>query len=406
MNLQKFIFSQNLFNANIKSYICIKNVKYESMNISNFKSGKLVQRLQYKSFEPTFINTEWHLDNSSVTLILSQADQKLGELNAFSQLIPDIDFFIKMHVLKEGTKSNRIEGTQTNIDEAVQMEEYINPEQKDDWQEVQNYVQAMNTAIDELKKIPLSNRLLKKTHQLILQGVRGKHKQPGEFRSSQNWIGGNSLVDAKFIPPHQEGLLELMSDLEQFIHSENSNLPHLIKIAILHYQFETIHPFLDGNGRIGRLLITLYLVSTGLLAKPTLYLSDFFEKNKEHYYDNLTLVRTKNDMVQWLKFFLEGVKTTAENSIQTFKKIIELRTSTENKIMTLGKKQKLANNVLKYLYGQPITDMQSIATALNVSLSTVSRLLNDFVKLEILIELTGYKRNRVFAFEQYLKLFR
>jgi Fic family protein len=406
MNLQKFIFSQNQFNANIKSYICINNVKYESMNISNFKSGKLVQRLQYKSFEPTFINTEWHLDNSSVTLILSQADQKLGELNAFSQLIPDIDFFIKMHVLKEGTKSNRIEGTQTNIDEAVQMEEYINPEQKDDWQEVQNYVQAMNTAIDELKKIPLSNRLLKKTHQLILQGVRGKHKQPGEFRSSQNWIGGNSLVDAKFIPPHQEGLLELMSDLEQFIHSENSNLPHLIKIAILHYQFETIHPFLDGNGRIGRLLITLYLVSTGLLAKPTLYLSDFFEKNKEHYYDNLTLVRTKNDMVQWLKFFLEGVKTTAENSIQTFKKIIELRTSTENKIMTLGKKQKLANNVLKYLYGQPITDMQSIATALNVSLSTVSRLLNDFVKLEILIELTGYKRNRVFAFEQYLKLFR
>lgn len=406
MNLQKFIFSQNQFNANIKSYICINNVKYESMKISNFKSGKLVQRLQYKSFEPTFINTEWHLDNSSVTLILSQADQKLGELNAFSQLIPDIDFFIKMHVLKEGTKSNRIEGTQTNIDEAVQMEEYINPEQKDDWQEVQNYVQAMNTAIDELKKIPLSNRLLKKTHQLILQGVRGKHKQPGEFRSSQNWIGGNSLVDAKFIPPHQEGLLELMSDLEQFIHSENSNLPHLIKIAILHYQFETIHPFLDGNGRIGRLLITLYLVSTGLLAKPTLYLSDFFEKNKEHYYDNLTLVRTKNDMVQWLKFFLEGVKTTAENSIQTFKKIIELRTSTENKIMTLGKKQKLANNVLKYLYGQPITDMQSIATALNVSLSTVSRLLNDFVKLEILIELTGYKRNRVFAFEQYLKLFR
>ena len=406
MNLQKFIFSRNQFNANIKSYICINNVKYESMNISNFKSGKLVQRLQYKSFEPTFINTEWHLDNSSVTLILSQADQKLGELNAFSQLIPDIDFFIKMHVLKEGTKSNRIEGTQTNIDEAVQMEEYINPEQKDDWQEVQNYVQAMNTAIDELKKIPLSNRLLKKTHQLILQGVRGKHKQPGEFRSSQNWIGGNSLVDAKFIPPHQEGLLELMSDLEQFIHSENSNLPHLIKIAILHYQFETIHPFLDGNGRIGRLLITLYLVSTGLLAKPTLYLSDFFEKNKEHYYDNLTLVRTKNDMVQWLKFFLEGVKTTAENSIQTFKKIIELRNSTENKIMTLGKKQKLANNVLKYLYGQPITDMQSIATALNVSLSTVSRLLNDFVKLEILIELTGYKRNRVFAFEQYLKLFR
>lgn len=376
------------------------------MNISNFKSGKLVQRLQYKSFEPTLIHTQWHLDNDALALLLSQADQKLGELNAYSQLIPDVDFFIKMHVLKEGTKSSRIEGTQTNIDEAVQKEEYINPEKKDDWQEVQNYVQAMNTAIAELNNLPLSNRLLKNAHKLILQEARGKPKQPGEFRISQNWIGGSSLADAKFIPPHQDGIIEYMSDLEQFIHSENSNLPHLIKIAILHYQFETIHPFLDGNGRIGRLLITLYLVSTGLLVKPTLYLSDFFEKNKEHYYDNLTVVRTKNDLAKWLKFFLEGVRITAENSIQTFKKIIELRTSVEIKIITLGKKQILANNVLQYLYSQPITDMQSIATALNVSVPTISRLLNDFVRLEILEELTGFKRNRVFAFEQYLKLFR
>jgi Fic family protein len=376
------------------------------MNISSFKSGKLVQRVKYKSFEPTLIHTQWHLDNDMVALLLSQADQKLGELNAFSQLIPDVDFFIKMHVLKEGTKSSRIEGTNTNIDEAVQKEEYINPEKKDDWQEVQNYVQAMNTAISELNNLPLSNRLLKNTHKILLQGVRGKYKQPGEFRVSQNWIGGSSLSDAKFIPPHQEGVLEYMSDLEQFIHSENSNLPHLIKIAILHYQFETIHPFLDGNGRIGRLLITLYLVNSGLLVKPTLYLSDFFEKNKEHYYDNLTAVRTKNDLVHWLKFFLEGIRVTAENSIQTFKEIIALRASLETKIITLGKKQMLARKVLQYLFSQPITDMQSIANATNVSVPTISRLLNNFLKLEILVELTGFKRNRVFAFEQYLELFR
>jgi Fic family protein len=376
------------------------------MSISSFKSGKLVQRVKYKSFEPTLIHTQWHLDNDMVALLLSQADQKLGELNAFSQLIPDVDFFIKMHVLKEGTKSSRIEGTNTNIDEAVQKEEYINPEKKDDWQEVQNYVQAMNTAISELNNLPLSNRLLKNTHKILLQGVRGKYKQPGEFRVSQSWIGGSSLSDAKFIPPHQEGVLEYMSDLEQFIHSENSNLPHLIKIAILHYQFETIHPFLDGNGRIGRLLITLYLVNSGLLVKPTLYLSDFFEKNKEHYYDNLTAVRTKNDLVHWLKFFLEGIRVTAENSIQTFKEIIALRASLETKIITLGKKQMLARKVLQYLFSQPITDMQSIANATNVSVPTISRLLNNFLKLEILVELTGFKRNRVFAFEQYLELFR
>lgn len=376
------------------------------MNISSFKSGKLAQRLQYQSFEPSKIHTQWHLDNDAVAMLLSQADQKLGELNAFSQLIPDVDFFIKMHELKEGTKSSRIEGTQTNIDEAVQKEEYINPEKKDDWQEVQNYVQAMNTAIAELDKLPLSSRLLKNTHKILMQGVRGKHKQPGEFRISQNWIGGSSLADAKFIPPHHEGVVEYMADLENFIHSENSNLPHLIKIGILHYQFETIHPFLDGNGRIGRLLITLYLVSTGLLVKPTLYLSDFFEKNKEHYYDNLTAVRTKNEMVQWLKFFLEGVRITAESSIQTFKEIIALRTSIETKVTTLGKKQMLAKNVLQYLYSQPITDMQSIASALDVSVPAVSRLLNDLIELEILVEQTGFKRNRVFAFEKYLKLFR
>ena len=376
------------------------------MNISNYKSGKLVQRVEYKSFEPSFINTQWILDNTALVLLLSKADQKLGELNAFSQLIPDVDFFIKMHVLKEGTKSNRIEGTQTNIDEAVQKEEYINPDKKDDWQEVQNYLEAMNTAIVELNNLPLSNRLLKKTHKMILKGVRGKHKQPGEFRISQNWIGGSSLADATFIPPHHDGVLDYMSDLEQFIHSENSNLPHLIKIAILHYQFETIHPFLDGNGRIGRLLITLYLVSSGLLVKPTLYLSDFFEKNKAYYYDNLTVVRTKNDLLQWLKFFLEGVRVTAESSIQTFKEIIALRALVEAKIMKLGKKQLLAKNVLQYLYSQPISDMQSIASATNVSISTISRLLNDFVNLEILVEQTGFKRNKVFAFEQYLKIFR
>jgi Fic family protein len=376
------------------------------MNIGNFQSGKLVQRIQYKSFEPTIINTSWHMDSDEVALLLSQADQKLGELNAFSQLIPDVDFFIKMHVLKESTTSSRIEGTQTNIDEAAKKAEYVNPERKDDWQEVQNYIEAINTAIVDLEQLPLSNRLLKRTHKIILQGVRGKHKLPGEFRTSQNWLGGSSLKDARFIPPHQDGVLELMSDLEKFIHSENTNLPHLVKIGILHYQFETIHPFLDGNGRIGRLLITLYLVSTGLLVKPTLYLSDFFEKNKDHYYDNLTIVRTKNDMVQWLKFFLEGVRVTAESSIQTFKNIIELRAEVETKVITLGKKQMLARAALQHLYGEPITDMQSIAQALEISAATASRLLDDLVRLGILKETTGFKRNRVFEFEQYLKLFR
>ena len=376
------------------------------MNISNYKAGKLVQRYHYKSFEPSLVNQEWLLDNAELQLLLSHADIKLGELNAFSQLIPDVDFFIKMHILKEGTKSSRIEGTQTNIDDAVQKAEYIEPEKKDDWQEVKNYVEAMNSAIKALDKLPLSNRLLKQAHKTLLQGARGAHKIPGEFRKSQNWIGGASLRDAIFISPHQDSVENLMADLEKFLHNENIAIPQLIKIGIAHYQFETIHPFLDGNGRIGRLMITLYLVTNQLLHKPTLYLSDFLEKNKSLYYDNLTRVRTHDDLTQWLKFFLEGVRSTSENSIQTFKNIIALRSKVEHKIIKLGKKQGLAREFLQHLYSNPSIDANDVAKVLQISLSTALRLIEDFVKLKILIEITGLKRNRVFVFEEYIKLFR
>ena len=376
------------------------------MNISSFKAGKLHQRYQYKSFEPTKIDIEWQIDNAEINMLLSKANIKLGELNAFSQLIPDVDFFIKMHVLKEGTKSSRIEGTLTNIDEAIQKEEYIQPEKKDDWQEIQNYVMSMNQAILSLEKLPLSNRILKQTHKTLLKGVRGTHKLPGEFRNSQNWIGGTSLVDATFIPAHQDSVKELMADLENFLHNDNILVPPLIKIGIAHYQFETIHPFLDGNGRIGRLLITLFLVSNQLLYKPTLYLSDFFEKNKMLYYDNLTRVRTNNDLTQWLKFFLEGVRYTSENSIQTFKNIIVLRNRVEHSIISLGKKQATAKAFLHYLYSKPITDADDVSKALSINISTTMRLINDFIKLNILIETTGFKRNRIFAFDDYINLFR
>src|SRR6056297_2567878 len=190
------------------------------MKISSFNAGRNIQQYNYKCFEPNQIDLPWEVDDAGVTMLLSQANIKLGELNAYSQLIPNVDFFIKMHVLKEGTQSSRIEGTQTNIDEAVQKEEFIQPEKRDDWQEVQNYVQAMNQAIQDLEKLPISNRLLKQTHRILMQGVRGTNKLPGEFRKSQNWIGGSSLSDASFIPPHQDSIPDLMADLEKFLHNE------------------------------------------------------------------------------------------------------------------------------------------------------------------------------------------
>jgi Fic family protein len=376
------------------------------MDIKDFKSGTYKSQFQYKSFSPTLVNIDWQLSNPDVAMLLSKADIKLGELNAFSQLIPDVDFFIKMHVFKEGTKSSRIEGTQTNIDEALQKQEYILPENRDDWQEVHNYVEAMNKSISDLDRLPISNRLLKHAHHELLQGVRGEHKLPGEYRSSPNWIGGSSLSDAVYIPPHHEELPELMGDLEKFIHNENIPVPHLIKIGIAHYQFETIHPFLDGNGRIGRLLITLYLVSKGLLVRPTLYLSDYFERNRQLYYDNLSRVRTHNDLTQWLKFFLEGVYQTAEISIQTFRSIIAIRHDCEQKILLMGRGAANAKSLLQYLYSEPVVDAQMVADKLNVDISTALRLINNLVKADILKEKTGYKRNRYFAFEQYIALFR
>ena len=376
------------------------------MDVKNFKAGVYKQQYRYKSFTPNPINIDWQVSDSTLVNLLSEADIKLGELNAFSQLVPDIDFFIMMHVSKEATTSSRIEGTQTNISEAFQQIDYIAPEKRNDWEEVQNYIKAMNQAIESLGSLPLSNRLLRGTHSTLLQGVRGKHKQPGEFRKSQNWIGGASLSDATFIPPHQDDLPELMSDFEKFLHNMNQPLPHLIRIGMAHYQFETIHPFLDGNGRIGRLLITLYMVSSGLLTRPTLYLSAFFEKNMQIYYDNLNRVRTQDDLTQWLKFFLEGIRQTAQNSIDTFKAIIGLRQKIEYQdILTLGKKTGLAQKFLHYLYSKPIVSSKETSTQLSVNPSTALRLIDDFIRLGILKELTGYKRNRVFVFNKYLQLF-
>lgn len=375
------------------------------MKLSEFVSGSYVKRYEYKSFEPNLINIDWELDNSDIILLLSRADNKLGELNAYSQLIPDVDFFISMHVVKESTLSSRIEGTRTNIEEALQVKENILPEHRDDWQEVQNYVQAMNFSIEQLKTLPLSNRLIRLTHTTLLQGVRGEHKSPGEFRKSQNWIGGSSIADAVFIPPHHEGLPDLMSDFEKFLHNEQTGLPQLIKIGIAHYQFETIHPFLDGNGRIGRLLITLFLMENRMLTRPTLYLSDYFDKHRSLYYDNLQNARAQNNLAQWLKFFLQGVISTSDNSIQTFRNIITLKEKVENRIAQLGKRQANAKSLLRHLFANPVVDVKQTAELLQIDFSTAKRLIDAFVQHEILTEITGYKRNRLFVFNAYLKLF-
>ena len=359
----------------------------------------------YKSFQPTLINRQWHLDNMEVIQLLSKADRDLGRLDMYSNYIPNIDLFISMHVLKEATQSSKIEGTQTNIEEALHEKKDVPPDKRDDWEEVQNYIHAMEVAIKELDKFPLSSRLIRHTHKTLLQGVRGEKRQPGEFRRSQNWIGGATINDATYIPPVHTAIPELMSDLENFVHNQEIYFPELLKIALIHYQFETIHPFLDGNGRVGRLMITLYLVNKGILRKPILYLSDFFEAHRRHYYENLMLVRSKNDISQWFKFFLVGVIETANKGIKTFDSILQLQKQVDLEIQNLGSRASNAQKIVNYLYQKPLINAEKVCEVAKISYPSAYKLIGDLEKLQILKEITGGQRSREYIFDKYIKLF-
>lgn len=377
----------------------------ETMNVSDYVSGKWLNQYQYKSFSPTPINVEWTWDDPRINTLLEQANRSLGELNAYSRMIPNVDLFIRMHVVKEANTSSRIEGTQTEIDEAIRPAELVVPERRDDWQEVQNYIQAMNEALVNLEKLPLSNRLLRDTHETLMQGVRGEHKLPGKFRRSQNWIGGAGPSDAVFVPPHHDEVAGLMGDIEKFLHNDQINVPDLIRIAIAHYQFETIHPFCDGNGRIGRLMITLFLCSRRILEKPTLYLSAHFEKLKGQYYDALTVVRHSNDLGHWLRFFLNAVYATAEKGRQTFEEILKLTSEVEKATLTLGKRAENARLLLNHLYQNPLVTPNEVAHLLDTSHQTASNLIRDFERLEILAPTVKIERSQGYLFRRYILLF-
>jgi Fic family protein len=374
--------------------------------MQQFKSGTYINQGYYKSFQPELINKQWLLNDMELIQLLSKADRYLGRLDMYSEHIPDIDVFISMHVLKEATQSSKIEGTQTNMEEALLDKENVSHEKRNDWEEVQNYIAAMHQAIEKLEKLPFSSRLIKETHKILLQGVRGEHKLPGVFRTSQNWIGGASINDATFIPPVHTTISELMSDLENFAHSNEVYFPDLLKIAIIHYQFETIHPFLDGNGRVGRLLITLYLVDKEILKKPILYLSDFFERNKNLYYDNLMKVRTNNDIVQWLKFFLVGIIETAQKGVQTFDAILKLKQNTELNVQTLGTRTTNAQKIVNYLFKHPMIEVKKVVEITQMSKRTAYHLINDLEQLGILKEITGSKRDKLYVFDSYISLFK
>jgi len=375
--------------------------------IEKYRAGHFEKGFGYKFFVPELINDEWSWQTPIINKLLEKAAIRLGELNSFARLVPNIDLFIHLHVTKEAVVSSRIEGTRTNVDEALLPIEEIKPERQDDWLEVKNYVAALNAAIVELQHLPISSRLLRNTHKTLLQSVRGEHKLPGEFRTSQNWIGGASLSDAVFIPPQHQLVNLLMGDLESFLNNDQIEVPALIRIAIAHYQFETVHPFLDGNGRIGRLMITLFLVNEGILEKPLLYLSEYFENNKELYYDNLTRVRTHNNMLQWIKYFLVGVEKTAANAVDTLSKVIQLKNDLESQINSgFGRRSNSALLLLNILFRNPVTTIENAAKKCSLSYKAANDLVRIMHEKNIVDEMTGQSRNRIFIFKPYLDIFK
>ncbi len=372
------------------------------------RSGKYVTQLkgdaEYKAFIPNPLPFEINMDEE-LQMLLSKADLALGRLDGITETLPDVDFFILMYIRKEATLSSQVEGTQATFADVLNAEANVEDlEIHKDVDEILNYINAINYGLKGLENLPLCLRLIKEIHKILLNGVRGEFKEPGEFKKSQNWIGGSTISRASFVPCPPQELDNALNNMEKFLNS-NTNIPTLIKTGLIHVQFENIHPFLDGNGRIGRLLITFYLCQQGVLHKPLLYISEFFKKYRQEYYNRLNAVHEKDDIEGWLKFFLDGIAITANQAIETNKKIIKLREEDLKKISSLGRSTQKAILVFNYLFHTPILTIKDIENITGLKNPNALSLMNKMTNLGILKEITGKKRNKVFRYQNYVNLF-
>ena len=371
------------------------------------RTGKFIKQLngnlEYKAFIPNELPFEIKMD-SVLQDLLSKANIAIGRLDGNASLLPDVDFFIRMYVTKEATLSSQVEGTTATFIDAIKANSKVkDPEIRNDVDEILNYIDAMNYGLKRLKSLPLSLRLIKEIHRKLLKGVRGKSKSPGEFRRTQNWIGGRTIQTANFIPPPHNEVLRLLSNLEKFMH-DKSPIPVLIKIGLIHSQFEAIHPFLDGNGRVGRLLITFYLCHEGILKKPLLYLSEFIMQNRLEYYDRLNAAHGKDDIEGWLKYFLDGVAVTSEKAAKTAINIHNLREKDLEKVSKTRSSEK-GIKLLNILYKNPIVQIKDVEKITGLKNPNAILLVSKFESLDILKETTGQKRNKIYEYRNYIKLF-
>ncbi len=360
----------------------------------------------YKAYVPRPLPPTPAIEMEKIYSLLDQANIALGRLDGLSIILSDPSLFLYMYIRKEAVLSSQIEGTQSSLSDLLLYENHeITGVPTQDVVEVSNYVAAMEHGFKRIKGgFPLSLRLIREMHEILLNRGHGSSKQPGEFRRSQNWIGGTRPGNAKFIPPPPEKLPEVLDAFEKFLHDETIKLPALIKAALAHHQFETIHPFLDGNGRLGRLLITFILCLDGIMHQPMLYLSLYFKTNRQSYYDHLQLVRDSGDWEEWIQFFLKGVIETANQAINTAQSILKLFTEDRKKIESFGKTSTTTMIVYHYLQRHPATDTKQIATHCKLSLPTAIKSINHLMKLKIVKEITGKARNKIYVYKKYLDI--
>jgi len=378
------------------------------MKLENFQSGGYAKQGDFSSFVPASVDVPWEWNDTSLNMLLERASGEIGGLNAFAELVPNIDIFIKMHLRTEANKSSKIEGTKTSVEEDLMRVEDISPEKRDDHIEVSNYVKALQYGIDRVTndQFPLCLRLIREIHDVLMQSARGEHKAPGEFRRSQNWIGGSMPSTAHYVPPSVPDMQVALADMETFINNDTNNIPHLVKAAIVHYQFETIHPFLDGNGRVGRLIIPLYLLSKGVISKPCFYISDYFERNRELYYNALDKPRRDNDLGHWIKFFLSASIDTAKSAKMKFNNAVHVVQDLNDQALTVKGRIENVRAILNVFYLDPMLGMKDICEKTKLPQATVSVIVNDMRKNGLLEETTGFSRNKAFLLKSYFDAFK
>lgn len=371
----------------------------------HYKSN-LSGEMTYKSFVPNPLPPSPPIElTEDIIALLVKANSQLAVLESVATRIPNVELFVSMYVRKEALMSSQIEGTQATLEDVL--DPMLDANTNRNVADVVNYIKATEFAINRLQALPLCNRLIKEIHAVLMEGVRGQEKSPGEFRYSQNWIGGqgSTLKNARYIPPSPDDMLDAMSDLEKYINADD-DLDALIRAALIHYQFETIHPFLDGNGRVGRLLITLFLMEKRVLSTPALYISYFLKKNRVEYYDRMTEVRTKGNYEQWVKFFLQAIMESAEDATATIDELIALHDANVSVISKLGRAAKNVMLVFNYLESNPIIEIRKTSEALGITFNTTSSAVNRLVDADILVQTSNNSRNRTFAYEAYLDILR